>query len=55
MIGGTTRGGAAWLTDQIRRTPDLTDRPFGVGFISHPPGAAELMRVALEEGVPAVG
>ena len=51
LIGGTTIGGAEWLADQIRIARGLTDRPFGVGFISHLPGAAELMTVALDEGV----
>ena len=51
MIGGTTMGGAPWLADQIRRAQELTDRPFGVGIISHFPNAAELMGVALDEGV----
>ena len=51
LIGGTTRDGAPWLVSQIRRARELTDRPFGVGFISHLPGAGELMRVALDEGV----
>jgi nitronate monooxygenase len=51
LIGGTTMGGARWLADQIRRARTLTDRPFGVGIISHVPGAAELMAVALDEGV----
>jgi nitronate monooxygenase len=51
MIGGTTRGGAPWLVEQIRRARDLTHRPFGVGFIGHVPGAAELLTVALDEGV----
>ena len=51
MIGGTTMGGAPWLTAQIRRARELTDRPFGVGIISHFPNVAELMGVALAEGV----
>jgi nitronate monooxygenase len=51
MIGGTTVGGAPWLIEQIRRARDLTEKPFGVGVISHFPGAAELMEVALKEGV----
>jgi nitronate monooxygenase len=51
LIGGTTIGGAEWLADQIRIARALTDRPFGVGFISQLPGAAELMAVALDEGV----
>ncbi|MBK5287909.1 MAG: nitronate monooxygenase [Acidimicrobiia bacterium] len=51
LIGGTTGGGAPWLVEQIRRTRQLTDRPFGVGVISHLPSAGELMAVALDEGV----
>ncbi|MDP9335768.1 MAG: nitronate monooxygenase [Actinomycetota bacterium] len=51
LIGGTTMGGADWLVAQIRVARELTDRPFGVGFISHLPNAAELMAVALREGV----
>jgi len=51
LIGGTTKDGAPWLIDQIRRAQDLTEHPFGVGLISHFPGAAELQAVALDEGV----
>ena len=51
MIGGTSIGGASWLRDEIKRAHDLTARPFGVGFISHLRGAAQLMDVAIEEGV----
>ncbi|MDQ1383788.1 MAG: nitronate monooxygenase, partial [Actinomycetota bacterium] len=51
LIGGTTVGGAEWLVEQIRIARQLTDRPFGVGFISHLPNAAELMAAALREGV----
>jgi len=51
LIGGTTVGGVDWLVAQIRRARELTERPFGVGFISHFPGAGELMTAALDEGV----
>ncbi|HWS47208.1 MAG TPA: nitronate monooxygenase [Acidimicrobiia bacterium] len=51
MIGGTSVGGVEWLVAQIRKTRDLTDRPFGVGFISHFPNTGELMSAALDEGV----
>jgi nitronate monooxygenase len=51
LIGGTTVGGTDWLVDQIRLARELTDRPFGVGFISHLPHTAELMAAALHEGV----
>lgn len=51
MIGGTTTGGAPWLLAQIRRVREVTERPFGVGFVSHLPSTPELMDVALAEGV----
>jgi len=51
LIGGTTVGGADWLVEQIRLARTLTDRPFGVGFISHLPHTHELMTAALGEGV----
>jgi len=35
LIGGTTIGGTDWLVAQIRTAQTLTDRPFGVGLISH--------------------
>lgn len=54
LIGGTSRGGVAWLRDQIRAARMLTDRPFGAGFISSFPGVDDLVAVALEEGVTAV-
>ncbi|MGE3797600.1 MAG: nitronate monooxygenase, partial [Thermomicrobiales bacterium] len=38
MIGGTSSGGAVWLREQIREARALTERPFGVGFISCFPG-----------------
>ncbi|MGO9874575.1 MAG: NAD(P)H-dependent flavin oxidoreductase [Acidimicrobiia bacterium] len=51
MIGGTTIGGADWLVSQIRIARETTERPFGVGFISHLPNTSDLMDVALREGV----
>jgi nitronate monooxygenase len=51
LIGGTTMGGVDWLVEQIRAARELTDRPFGVGVISHLPNAGELMAAALREGV----
>ena len=39
---------------QIRRVRELTNKPFGVGFISSFPGLSELVQVALEERVTAV-
>jgi nitronate monooxygenase len=54
MIGGTSRGGAAWLREQIRLVRSHTDRPFGVGFISSFPNVDELFQVAIEERVTAI-
>jgi nitronate monooxygenase len=54
MIGGTTAGGTMWLREQIHAVRSLTTKPFGVGLISHLPGASELMEVALRERVPVI-
>lgn len=54
MIGGSSPEGASWLREQIAQTRGLTQRPFGVGFISSFPDTAELFEVALEERVPAI-
>ena len=54
MIGGTTAGGASWLRDEIRAARQHTDKPFGVGVITHLPGAAELVGIALDEGIKVV-
>src|SRR3954451_17162262 len=50
LIGGTTVRGVDWVVERIRIARASTDRPFGIGFISHLPNAAELMRAALDEG-----
>jgi nitronate monooxygenase len=54
MSGGTSGGGADWLRAQIRATRALTDRPFGVGFISSFAGIDDLIQVALDEQVAAI-
>ncbi|HQY30551.1 MAG TPA: nitronate monooxygenase, partial [Thermomicrobiales bacterium] len=54
MIGGTNPDGADWLREQIRIARSLTQRPFGVGFISAFPDTAALATVALAEGVTAI-
>jgi nitronate monooxygenase len=51
LIGGTAVGGEDWVVEQIRVAREHTDRPFGIGFISHLPGTGELMAAALREGV----
>jgi nitronate monooxygenase len=54
LIGGMTTGGPEWLKEEIRKVRQLTNKPFGVGFISSFPGLDELIKVALEEQVVAV-
>lgn len=54
MIGGSS-GDAAWLREQIRYVRERTDKPFGVGFISSFADVDELIAVALEERVAAIG
>jgi len=54
MIGGTSSGGSSWLREQIREARSLTDRPFGVGFISCFPEIDELVEVAIAERVTAI-
>jgi len=54
MLGGTSAGGADWLREQIHAVRAMTDRPFGVGFISSFPGVDDLVQVALDERVAAI-
>src|SRR5689334_8640671 len=54
LIGGMARG-RDWLREQIRLVRERTDRPFGVGFISHwLPEFPELYQIALDERVPVI-
>ena len=54
LIGASPERGADWLRAQIQMARELTDRPFGVGFISSFPGLDALVQVALEERVHAM-
>lgn len=54
LIGGSG-GDPDWLRSQIRMVRERTDRPFGIGFISSFPGLEDLVKVALEERVAAIG
>ena len=54
LIGGSTPLGADWLSRQVAHVRSATDRPFGVGFISHLPTAGPLNQTAIELGVPVV-
>ncbi|MBV8950832.1 MAG: nitronate monooxygenase [Actinobacteria bacterium] len=51
MIGGTSFGGVDWVRQEVRRARSLTDKPFGIGFITHLPGTDALIRTALDDGV----
>lgn len=55
MIGGTSSRGPAWLRQEIRAARDRTNRTFGIGFITAFPGVDDLVRVAIEEKVAAIG
>ena len=54
LIGGSTPLGAEWLRAQVELVRSVTDRPFGVGFISHLATVDALSAVALELAVPIV-
>src|SRR6266702_6897698 len=54
LIGAMTTGGPDWLRAQIHQVRELTNKPFGVGFISSFPGLDEFVQVSLDERVVAV-
>ena len=45
---------AQWLRGQIRKTRELTDKPFGVNIMLMSPFADEVAKVVAEEKVPVV-
>lgn len=51
---GAANAPADWVRDQIRKTKELTDRPFGVNVMLMSPYADEVAQVIAEEGVKAV-
>jgi len=54
MIGSRVQPDPEWLREQIHTTRELTNRPFGVGFISSAPGMEKAIEVAIEEKVAAI-
>ncbi len=54
MIGSRGQPDPEWLREQIYTTRELTDLPFGVGFISSAPGMERAVEVAIEEKVAAI-
>lgn len=51
---GAANAPADWVREQIRKTKELTDRPFGVNAMLMSPYADDVARVIAEEGVKAV-
>ncbi len=51
---GAANAPADWVREQIRKTKELTNRPFGVNVMLMSPYADEVARVIAEEGVKAV-
>ena len=51
---GAANAPADWVREQIRKTKELTDRPFGVNVMLMSPYADEVARGIAEEGVKAV-
>ena len=54
LIGMGTRDDPVWLREQIHAARELTNRPFGVGFITAFPNIGELVRISIEEEVTAI-
>ena len=51
---GAANAPADWVREQIRKTKELTERPFGVNVMLMSPYADEVAQVIAEEGVKAV-
>jgi nitronate monooxygenase len=54
MIGTGISPNARWMREQINIARELTDKPFGVGFISSSPGLEEAIQVCIDEKVTAM-
>jgi len=44
----------SWLEEEIKKTKNLTDKPFGVNLFMRNPGVAELIKIIIKYQVPAV-
>lgn len=53
-IIGAANAPAEWVRDQIRKTKELTDKPFGVNVMLMSPCAEDVAHVVAEEGVAVV-
>lgn len=45
---------ASWLEEEIKKTKNLTDKPFGVNLLLQNPGVAELVKIIIKHRVPVV-
>ena len=45
---------SSWLEEEIKKTKNLTDKPFGVNLLLQNPNVAELAKVIIKEKVPVV-
>jgi enoyl-[acyl-carrier protein] reductase II len=45
---------ASWLEEEIKKTKNLTDKPFGVNLLMQNPGVADLVKVIIKYRVPVV-
>ena len=56
MLGmGNTVPDPEWLALEIKRVREITNKPFGVGFITSVPGIEKLVEVAIEAKVDLIG
>ncbi|MCK9578171.1 nitronate monooxygenase [bacterium] len=53
-IIGSGFASPSWLVEEIRRTKDLTDKPFGVNLLMQNPNVGELVKVIISEKIPVV-
>src|SRR5262245_51855328 len=55
LFGASGSGGVDWVKEQVAIARGLTDRPFGVGFITHRlDGHIDRLEAALDLGVPVI-
>ena len=54
MIGTGISPSGTWMREQINIARELTDKPFGVGFISSSPGLEEAIQVCIDDKVTAM-
>lgn len=51
---GSGFASSEWLEEEIKKTKDLTDKPFGVNLLMQNPGVAELVKIIIKHKVSAV-